>query len=181
MTLLQIIPITDPRLREPSRAIDVEAGVPLDIRVLSQSMLATCRAVDGAGMAAIQAGHPVRLFVMDLGRVGGDTIVFINPEVTSRSEEMMEMVEGCLSMPGISFPLERHAAVTVSYIDLDGAALEYHATGYGALCCQHEIDHLDGIRAIDRLSPLKRAMVLKKFEAGRRARARQSPPARKIG
>jgi peptide deformylase len=72
-------------------------------------------------------------------------------------------------MPGIFFEVERPAEIMIRYTDLDGAEQTYHAKDFAALCCQHEIDHLDGIRHIDHLSPLRRAMVLKQFEKAKKA------------
>lgn len=172
MTFRQILPITDPRLSEPSMPIDLSAGVPEAIRVLAADLLETSRAVDGAGMAAIQVGEPVRLFVMDLARMDGDTIAFINPKVIETSEEIATRREGCLSMPGIFFDLARPAQVRIAYFDLAGEEQHYVAKDFASMCVLHELDHLDGVRHLDHLSPLKRAMALKKFADQRRRKSR---------
>lgn len=165
MALRQIIPVTNKLLKTISLPVDlIDGEVPQDVLDLAGDMLETCRAVGGAGMAAVQVGVPIRLFVMDLAQIKGDTLVFVNPEITDRSVETIAMQEGCLSMPGLGFPVERSATVTVRYIAIDGTEKTYDASGYASVCCQHEIDHLDGIRNIDRLSPLKRDTLLKRFE-----------------
>lgn len=170
MALRQIVPIDHLSLREPSAPVDLAAGVPEDIVTLATDMLETSRAIGGAGMAAVQVGEPIRMFIMDLVSVAGDTIVFINPEIVWRSEETVVRKEGCLSMPGVMIEIARPAQCRVTYTDLKGRAQTYEADGFAAQCVQHEIDHLDGVRMIDGLSPLKRAMVLKQFE---KAKARQ--------
>lgn len=165
MAYRQIIPIDDKLLTKPSAPIEfVNGEVPQDILDLAGDMLETCRAINGAGLAAVQVGEPVRLFVMDLAQIEGPTMIFINPEIIARSGETIEMLEGCLSMPGIAFKLERAASVTVRYTALDGEQKTFDAGGYAAICCQHEIDHLDGVRHIDHLSKLKRSRYMKKFD-----------------
>lgn len=171
MALRQILPLTHPLLGKPSAPVDLSAGVPDAVKVLAFDMLETSRAVQGAGMAAVQVGEPIRMFVMDLvgARVPGDTIIFINPEITWRSEGTITRMEGCLSMPGTALDIDRPAEATVSYTDITGAQRTYEATGFAAQCVQHEIDHLDGIRMVDHLSPLKRKMVVERFEKRRRS------------
>lgn len=163
MGLRQILPIDDPRLRQPSLPVDLSNGVPEEIVDLAADMLETSRVVSGAGMAAIQVGEPVRVFVMDLVSVAGDTMVFINPEIIAVSEEQVMRLEGCLSMPGVAVSVERPARVTVRFHNIEGVEQTYEATEFAAQCVQHEIDHLDGVRMLDRVSPLKRAMALKQF------------------
>lgn len=172
MAYRQIIPIDDKLLTKPSAPIElIDGEVPQDILDLAGDMLETCRAINGAGLAAVQVGEPVRMFVMDLAQINGPTMVFINPEIIERSGETIEMLEGCLSMPGIGFTLERAASVTVRYTAIDGVEKTYDAGGYSAICCQHEIDHLDGVRHIDHLSKLKRSRYMSKFKSMLKARS----------
>jgi peptide deformylase len=174
MAFRQIVPITDPLLGKVSAPVDLTNGVPDAVKVLAADMLETSREVGGAGMAAVQVGEPIRVFVMDLLSVAGDTMAFINPEIIERSEEKVARREGCLSMPGIAiFDIERPAKVTVRYTDLEGVEQTYVAEGFAAQCVQHEMDHLDGIRFYEHVSPLKRSMVLKQFA---KSRARRSRP-----
>lgn len=173
MALRQIIPCTDPRMRHASGDV---FEITEEVRVLGYDMVETMMAADGAGLAAVQVGVPLRLFCMidlpDEGLPavemlhGLEKIILINPEYVAKSDSMVEMPEGCLSMPGVFFPVSRHAEVTVEYTDLRGRRQTISGRGYKAICLQHEMDHLDGVRNIDRVSPLKRALLLKKFKDG---------------
>lgn len=165
MALRQIIPITDPRLKAPSLSV---GEITAEIRTLAADMLETSRAIRGAGIAAVQVGVPIRLFVMDLSAIGGETITFVNPVVTFKSNEVVTRKEGCLSMPGVVLEVERPDAITVSYTDLDGNEFASTFAGYAGVAVQHEIDHLDGIRHIDHISPLKRGMALTAFAKSRK-------------
>jgi len=89
--------------------------------------------------------------------------VAINPEIVHASGETYEE-EGCLSVPGFSANVRRHASVVVKALDLDGNEQGWHAEGLLAIAFQHEIDHLDGVLYVDRLSPLKRDMYLRKLK-----------------
>jgi peptide deformylase len=109
----------------------------------------------GIGLAANQVDLPYRLFVMN---VEGDPSapelehVLINPEITQR-KGTAEAEEGCLSFPGIYAPVRRPEKVTVTAYTLDGREMAYELSGLPARAAQHEIDHLDGVVFIDRLSP----------------------------
>ena len=165
MALRQIRPYFDPILKTVSQPVELmsDGRVPAHVIRLGIDMLETSRKVSGAGMAAVQVGEPLRMFVMDLSRHGGDAITFINPEIVETAEEKVTQKEGCLSMPGCFIDVERPKWARINYIGTDGSEKEYRAEGLAALCCQHEMDHLDGIRNIDRVSKLKRDMVLKKY------------------
>jgi peptide deformylase len=98
--------------------------------------------------------------------------VFINPEISWRSEEMAVYEEGCLSIPDFYEEVQRNASVRVKYLDIEGKEQEVEATGLFATCAQHEIDHLNGVLFIDHISRLKRQLVTKKFaKAAKRAEA----------
>jgi len=118
----------------------------------------------GVGLAANQVGEAIRLFVMDVS--GSDAppnpVVVINPVITAtEGTEVAE--EGCLSVPHFSAKLSRAAKVEVKGFDRNGKEISIEGDGLTARCLQHEIDHLDGICFVDRLSPLKRAMFRKKW------------------
>jgi peptide deformylase len=165
--MLQIRPMNDPILRAHCHAIDDPKD--LDIRILAQEMAETMQIAGGLGLAAPQVGYELRLITMvDAGRA----LALINPEIIDRSVGMTNREEGCLSLPGVYFPVSRHAWVDVKYTGLDGEEHVQRFEGVSSVCAQHEIDHLDGIRAIDRLSPMKRAMVLKQFEKRKAIRQR---------
>jgi peptide deformylase len=133
-------------------------------------------AAPGIGLAATQLGEMRRVVVMDLAKDGEkpDPIVMVNPEILKVSDETVVSEEGCLSIPELYYDVERAAAVTVQYTDLDGKLVTSEATERLAICVQHELDHLDGVLYIDYLSRLKRDRVLKKFEKAERLSRRAS-------
>lgn len=125
------------------------------LRDLAHAMLVAMREEHGVGLAANQVGVSTRLFVMS-GDVddGGDRII-VNPEILSR-DGVGDLEEGCLSLPGLRYRLDGRAElITLRYQDLNGSWHVENLHGIAALCVQHEIDHLDGITMIERLSPLK--------------------------
>ena len=144
-----------------------------ETRRLADDMLETMYAAPGIGLAAIQIGVPKRLIVMDLAREGEDKQpqVFVDAEITWRSEEMSSYQEGCLSIPDIYDDVERPARVKVRYRDRDGVKHEDEADGLYATCIQHEIDHCDGVLFLDYLSRLKRDRAVAKVKKAKKAAA----------
>ena len=142
-----------------------------DIDRLVGDMIDTMYAAPGIGLAAIQIGVPTRLVVMDLSKKDEAQApqVFINPEVTWRSEETSTHEEGCLSIPDYYEEVERPQRIKVKYLDLDGKRHEIEADGLFATCLQHEIDHTNGVLFIDHISKLKRDRVVKKFTKAAKA------------
>jgi peptide deformylase len=136
------------------------------LRRLMDDMLETMYAAPGIGLAAIQVGEPLRVIVMDLSRDGAEKQprVFVNPEITWRSEELFTYEEGCLSVPEIYDEVERPARVKVTYLNYQGERVEEEAEGLYAVCIQHEFDHLEGVLFLDHLSRLKRERALKKVK-----------------
>lgn len=167
MALRPLVILPDAQLRLVSKP--VEAVTP-EIRALADDMLETMYEAPGIGLAAIQIGVPLRVVTIDLSKPAKDgepqvraPQVFLNPEVTWRSDELNTHEEGCLSIPEYYEEVERPSAVKVRYMDLDGATQEIEADGLLATCLQHEIDHLNGVLFIDYLSRLKRERVTKRF------------------
>ena len=101
--------------------------------------------------------------MLDLDRVDGAR-TYVNPEIVWTSPEMMMHQEGSVSMPGVNDDIQRHARVRISYRDLDGHLQTEESQGLRAVCHQHEIDQLDGLFWIRRLSRLKRERLIKRFE-----------------
>lgn len=170
MTVRPIILLNDPVLREVSKPVErVDDG----LRRLADDMLETMYAAPGIGLAAIQLGEPLRMLVADVSKddEADNPMVFFNPEIVASSDERSVYEEGCLSIPDCYAEVERPAAVTVRYVDRDGAQQTLQAEGILATCLQHEIDHLDGVLFIDHLSKLKRDIVVRKF----RKLAKQRP------
>jgi peptide deformylase len=162
---LDIITLPDRKLRMKSAAVE---RVDDDLRKLMDSMLETMYAAPGIGLAAVQVNVPRRVVTIDVAKREDDTaspdpLFLVNPEILWVSEDMTVAEEGCLSIPEYFAEVERPAKVRVAYMDRDGKKQEIEAEGVLAVCLQHEIDHIDGKLFIDRLSKLKRDMVIKKF------------------
>jgi len=167
MATRPIVRFPDPRLRltaEPVHTFDEE------LRTLAQDLIETMRAAPGIGITAPHIGVLERLVVIQLDT---DTAphVYVNPQIVWSSPERIRHVEGSVSMPGVTDEIERHARVRVRYRDLDGVEYEEEAEGLMAVCHQHEIDQLDGIFWIDRLSKLKRDRLIKKYDKLQRLKA----------
>jgi peptide deformylase len=166
MAVREIITLPDKRLRHVSEPVKtIDAG----IRKLVDDMLATMYDAPGIGLAAIQIGIAKRVVTMDLSKKTDEhhPRVFINPEVTWKSDDKVAHEEGCLSIPEYYEEVERPSEVKVKYLDLDGKSHEITAKGLFATCIQHEVDHTNGILFIDYLSKLKRDRVTKKFTKSR--------------
>lgn len=146
---------------------------------LAKNMLFTMYKAPGIGLAAPQVGQSLRIFCIDTDfdreRItdpnGNDTfryssfnpLVLINPVITEKEGEMVYQ-EGCLSFPGIFEDVKRAERVVLNYQGVDGEPKELIAEGVRAVCIQHELDHLNGIVFIERLSQLKRTFLLKKLK-----------------
>jgi peptide deformylase len=158
-----IVRFPDPRLKrvaEPVTRFDA------DLRALAGDLLDTLRAAPGIGITAPHIGVLARLVVLEL--TPGEVRTYVNPALDWVSPEMLRHVEGSVSMPGVTDELERHAHIRLRYRDLDGAERTEEADGLLAICHQHEIDQLDGIFWIDRLSRLKRDRLIARFNKLRR-------------
>lgn len=158
MSVLEIMRWPDPRLMEICAPV---AEITPDIEILATDMLETMYAAPGRGLAGPQVGALLRIFVMDLGWKDGrpDPLVCINPMLQEVSEERAVNSEGCLSIPGVSAEISRPAQVQMMWIGLNGGRFVQSFTGFGAVCVQHEIDHLDGVVTFDHLDPVARAKI----------------------
>src|SRR5207237_9140777 len=123
----------------------------------------TMYAAIGIGLAAPQVGQSSRVIVLDVAREGDkpQPLQLANPEILWRSPEMTTGNEGCLSLPEHFAEVTRPAAIRLRSLDYQNEIREIEATGLLAMCLQHEIDHLDGCLFVDRISSLKRGMVLR--------------------
>lgn len=140
-----IITYPDSRLRLASKTI---SEIDNDIRLLVTDMIETCRAAEGAGLAAIQIGSALRVIVVDLGR--SRLTPMINPVISSSSgTSSNEIEEGCLSIPGKRKTVTRWKEITVEYLDLDNKKHKVNLFGAHAVIVQHELDHLEGNLIID--------------------------------
>ena len=131
-----------------------------ELHKLLDDMFESMYAAKGVGLAAPQVGLSLRLFVMDCE---GLKLVAANPEIVSAEGEQ-EGEEGCLSIGKFHAPLNRSARVRLRAQDVRGRVFEQEAEGLSARCFLHETDHCDGTLFIDRLSPLRREMVKRRFQ-----------------
>lgn len=169
MARLEIRVFGDPVLRQTARIVDDFNGA---LRRLADDMLTTMRDAEGVGLAANQVGVLKRLFtwetLTDDATVGG---AVVNPELVAASEELQGGDEGCLSFPGLAYPLERPLHIEVAHQDLDGERHTVQLAGFLARIWLHEMDHLNGILFIDHLALHDRraateAMRAYRFEHG---------------
>lgn len=144
MAVLPIRIYPDPVLREPAEPVDVVDDA---VRKLVRDMIETMHAAPGIGLAAPQVGVQRRVLVYDLGE---GSAALVNPEVIHTEGEETEE-EGCLSIPGLAFPVTRAAVVRIRALDEHGEPVELEADDLEARVLQHEIDHLDGVLYVDRL------------------------------
>jgi len=168
MALRRILTVADSKdLQVLKRRSEPVGAVTDEVRALADDMLETMYAAPGVGLAAVQIGDLRRVVVMDLAREDEpkQPRVFIDPEITWRSDELLPYEEGCLSIPEIFDSVERPGRVRVSYTDREGNRVEdEEADGLYAVCIQHEIDHCDGVLFIDHLSRLKRDRAIAKVK-----------------
>jgi peptide deformylase len=162
MARREVLQFPDPLLKRVAEPI---TGVTEAIRALAQEMCEVMYDEPGIGLAAPQLGESVRLIVVDTewseeGK-SRNPLVLVNPEIVEADGSIV-WNEGCLSVPDFNADVERHGRVIVRGFDLDGKPYEEEATELRAVCFQHEIDHLDGILFIDRISRLKRSLYVKK-------------------
>ncbi|MDO8644436.1 MAG: peptide deformylase [bacterium] len=164
MSVLNIVQYPAPLLNEKSEPV---TEVTPAIAQLIDDMLETMYAAPGVGLAAPQVGILKRVVVIDVGSPEGkqNPIAFVNPTIISREGKVV-WEEGCLSCPNLLVPVERSQKITVEGLSKEGKKIEMKAEDLLAVAFQHEIDHLDGITLVSRLSRLKRDLYLKKLKKG---------------
>jgi peptide deformylase len=164
MALLTVLEYPHKALRTPASPV-----VLFDDHLLTivKNMIETMYHDKGVGLAANQVGILSQIIVMDTSKEENAPICLINPQIISQEGEIF-YEEGCLSLPGIYPKVKRAVTVTIEYQDEFGQPHTFNADGLMAHCIQHEMDHLNGILAIDHLSSLKRALIIKKLEKQQR-------------
>ncbi len=186
MGVLEILKYPDPFLKTLAAPVE---SVDDSIRMLIDDMFETMYRYRGIGLAAVQVGVDKRIIVIDVPEIDLDedldaapvtsfdepdesdepaertrfVLSLVNPEIVE-SEGKLVYEEGCLSVPGVNADVQRAAHVKVVALDRDGSRVEMEAEGLLAIAIQHEIDHLDGILFIDRLSRLKREFVKRRLK-----------------
>ena len=169
MSLREVITYPHPLLRKRSQPVK---AVNNEVLRLIEDMADTMYAQRGVGLAAVQIGVHQRVITID---VGEGLLAMINPEVLERSGET-QLEEGCLCLPRVIVEVERSERVTVRGLNEKGEEVTLPAEGLLARALQHEIEHLDGILIVDKVSRLKRELLTGKLrkEAKERAAARKS-------
>jgi peptide deformylase len=160
MTVRPILRFPDPRLRLAAASVTVFDGA---LQALADDLLDTMRAAPGIGITAPHVGVLQRQTLIELSRAAG-VRTYVNPEIVWTSDDLARYEEGSVSMPGAVEAIERPARVRVRYQDLSGMTFEEEAQGLLAICLQHEIDQLDGLFWLHRLTKLKRDRVIKRYE-----------------
>lgn len=185
MAVRPIVTFPDPVLKQ--RCAEV-TSFDADLHTLLDDMADTMEG-HGIGLAANQVGVSLRVFVMDVplgGKSDGRQEVeshestglleLINPRILARRGEI-KYQEGCLSFPGLYEDVNRAAEVDVVFQDRHGQEQRLAAHGLVAICIQHELDHLDGITFVDRLSPLKKRIALRDYLRAQQREALEDTPA----
>lgn len=165
--ILNILKYPDPLLKKKSESVE---KVDREIQKLVEDMFETMYDAPGVGLAAPQIGILKRILIVDVGgRLEGegkrkpDPKVLINPTIITREEKII-WEEGCLSLPQLIVPVERSKKIIVEALDQHGKMVKHLGEDLLAVAFQHEIDHLEGILLVDRLSRLKRDLYKKKLE-----------------
>lgn len=160
MTIRAIVRYPDPRLALPAEPVAVFDNA---LRELAADLRETMHAAPGIGITAPHIGVALRVVVLELDASEGAR-TYVNPEIIWTSPDLILHKEGSVSMPGVTDDVERHARLRIRYQDTDGNRHTEESDGLRAVCHQHEIDQLDGVFWIRRLSRLKRERLIKRFE-----------------
>ncbi len=168
MAILNILTYPEKSLLQPSVKVEI---IDDELKKLIEDMGETMFDAPGVGLAAPQVGVNKRIIVYDSNAGNPDDdgsenefSALINPEIIASSGSIISEKEGCLSVTDYTADVKRYETVTVKALDIDGNEIEFEAEGMPAVIMQHEIDHLDGILFIDRLSLLKRTIYKKKMK-----------------
>ena len=161
MSIREIVAIGDPVLRSRARDLSSKEIASPRIQGLIDDLIETKRAAHGAGLAANQVGEPLRVAVVEVEQGNPrypykppvPLTVMINPAIEPLDAEMIEINEGCLSVPDLRGSLQRHLAIRLRYLDRLGRERDEVKRGLTAGTFQHEVDHLDGILFVDRADP----------------------------
>ncbi len=167
MSILKVARMGHPVLRARARTVDkAELKNPV-FQHFVDSMIDTMYEYSGVGLAAPQVHESVRLFVAMLGPNGdddeGDAVVFVNPEITVKGDQIVEGWEGCLSIPDIRGRVPRAQHISVTALDRTGKRFELELKDFPARVVQHETDHLDGVLFFDRMRQMDSLTYLEEY------------------
>jgi peptide deformylase len=161
VALRQIRLLGDPVLRREAAPVET---IDDEVRRLIADMMDTMYDAEGVGLAAPQVGVPLRVIVLDVHEPDVPPFALVNPRIVEVGDAPDRAEEGCLSIPGLRDVVERPARVVVEGLDPAGEPVRMEADGLLARALQHEVDHLDGILFLDRVSPLKRRLLLQRWK-----------------
>ena len=172
--ILPILSYPNPKLKQRSSEV---ATFDENLHTLLENMYETMINHEGVGLAGIQVGVAQRILIINIPREDKiqykeDLLEIINPQITQKEGEIF-FTEGCLSVPNFYEDVMRFDEVQISYQDRFGNPQTLHAQGYLAVAIQHEMDHLDGILFVDRLSMMKRKKFDKEFKREQRAKGKR--------
>jgi peptide deformylase len=172
----EIATVGHPVLRVPTRPVPPAELASPQVQSLIDDMIDTMRAANGAGIAANQVHESLRITVIEVGRNPRypykppiPLTVVVNPVIEPLDDELVEINEGCLSVPNLRGNVMRHVTVRVQYLDRDGVAHDEVKRGLTAGTFQHELDHLDGVLFLDRVTDPTTFTTWEQFERFHRA------------
>ena len=176
MSVRDIVTVGHPVLRERARDVTIEELASPETQGFIDDLIDTMRHANGAGIAANQVGVPVRIATIEVGdnprypyKPRIPLTVVVNPIIEPIDDEMVEINEGCLSVPNLRGSVMRHVNVRVRYLDRDGVAHDEVKRGLTAGTFQHECDHLDGVLFLDRVTDPRTFTTWEQFERFHRA------------
>jgi peptide deformylase len=173
MSVLEVVEVGDPVLRKRALPVTLEDLRAAATQQLIDDMIESMRAVGGAGLAANQVGSLLRIAVVEVPESGNPRYpykppipltVMVNPEIGPVGDETVQINEGCLSVPRLRGEVRRSLSVRVRYLDRDGEPHEEIKRGLTAGTFQHEVDHLDGILFLDRVTDPRTFMTWEQFD-----------------
>jgi peptide deformylase len=171
MTVRPILTVGHPVLRERSREVPPDEVGSAAVQTLVDDLIHTMRVANGAGLAANQVGVPVRVAVIEVDhnprypyKPPIPLTVLVNPVIEPLDDELVEINEGCLSVPNLRGTVARHVNVRVRYLDRDGVPHDEVRRGLTAGTFQHECDHLDGVLFLDRVADPRSFTTWEQFE-----------------
>jgi peptide deformylase len=166
MAVRPILTFPDAVLRSKAQPV---VSIDADLQRLIDDMIETMYAAPGIGLAAIQVGVPLRVFVVDVtsGKDPNALMTFINPEIV-RLEGRVREDEGCLSVPSVYGVTPRAQKVRIRGLNRDGETCEMEGEGLLARAFQHETDHLQGLLFFDRMGPVGRDLIKRKYKRAQR-------------
>ena len=172
MTVREIVTVGHPVLRERAREVAADELATSEVQQLIDDLVDTMRAANGAGIAANQIGVPLRITTIEVNdnprypyKPRIPLTIVVNPIIEPLDDELVEINEGCLSVPGLSFDCRRRQHVVAHGQNMHGDPITVEGTALLARCVQHETDHLDGVLFVDRLDPATRKEAMRAIRA----------------